>query len=150
MHEIWTISAWQVQLVVFMVYYVRYRTFIHGDFQNVLGIAIVLLKQLSFYCCLIWLQIQPFLMDARKLGSYCTNRWSQGFGSGSAWIRINLSCWIRIRFRIQNADPDPDPGGGEWPTKIEKSTEFSCFEVMDVLFWGLKTSPVAWASFMEA
>jgi hypothetical protein len=21
----------------------------------------------------------------------------QGFGSGSAWIRINLSCWIRIQ-----------------------------------------------------
>jgi hypothetical protein len=34
---------------------------------------------------------------------------NQGFGSGSAWIRINLSCWIRIR--IQIADPDPDPGG---------------------------------------
>jgi hypothetical protein len=37
----------------------------------------------------------------------------QGFGSGSvsgsAWIRINLSCWIRIR--IQIADPDLDPGG---------------------------------------
>jgi hypothetical protein len=38
---------------------------------------------------------------------------NQGFGSGSvsgsAWIRINLSCWIRIR--IQIADPGPDPGG---------------------------------------
>jgi hypothetical protein len=34
--------------------------------------------------------------------------------------------------------------------KIEKSTECSCFEVLDVLFWGLKASPVAWASFMEA
>jgi hypothetical protein len=33
----------------------------------------------------------------------------QGFGSGSAWIRINLSCWIR--FRIQIAGPDPDPAG---------------------------------------
>jgi hypothetical protein len=30
----------------------------------------------------------------------------QGFGSGSAWIRINLSCWIRIRIRIQIADLD--------------------------------------------
>jgi hypothetical protein len=47
-------------------------------------------------------------------------------------IRINLSCWIRIR--IQIADTDPDPGGQKWPTKIEKSTEFSCFEVLDVLF----------------
>ncbi len=29
--------------------------------------------------------------------------YEQGFGSefGSAWIRINLSCWIRIRIRIQ-------------------------------------------------
>jgi hypothetical protein len=65
-------------------------------------------------------------------------------------IRINLSCWIRIRIRIQIADPDPDPGGQKLPTKIEKSTEFSCFEVLDVLFLGLKASPEAWASFMEA
>jgi hypothetical protein len=62
----------------------------------------------------------------------------QGFGSGSvsgsgsAWIRINLSCWIRIRIRIQIADPDP--GGEKRPTKIEKSTRFLCFEVLDVLF----------------
>ncbi len=28
--------------------------------------------------------------------------------------------------------------------------EMSCFEVLDVLFWGLKASPVAWTSFMEA
>ena len=63
-------------------------------------------------------------------------------------IRINLSCWIRIR--IQIADPDPDPGGQKWPQNIEKRTEFSSFEVLDVLFWRLKVSPVAWASFMEA
>ncbi len=78
----------------------------------------------------------------------------QGFGSGSvsgsAWIRINLSCWIRIRIRIQIADPDPDPGGQKWPQKIEKRTEFSSFEVLDVLFWGLKASPVAWEFFMGA
>ncbi len=67
----------------------------------------------------------------------------QGFGSGSvsgsgsAWIRINLSCWIRIRIRTQIADPNPDPGGQKWPQKIEKRTEFSSFEVLDVLFWGL-------------
>ncbi len=78
----------------------------------------------------------------------------QGFGSGSvsgsAWIRINLSCWIRIRIRIQIADPDPDPGGQKLPKKIEKRTEFSSFEVLDVLFWELKASSVAWESFMEA
>ncbi len=40
-----------------------------------------------------------------------SNYSEQGFGSGSAWIRINLSYWIRIRIHIQIADPDPDPGG---------------------------------------
>jgi hypothetical protein len=59
-----------------------------------------------------------------------------------------LSSWIRIR--IQTADPDPDPGGQKLPKKIEKRTAFSSFEVLDVLFCGLKASPVAWASFMEA
>jgi hypothetical protein len=29
-------------------------------------------------------------------------------------------------------------------------TLLSCFELMDVLFWELKASPVAWASFIEA
>jgi hypothetical protein len=32
-------------------------------------------------------------------------------------------------FRIQPVDPDP-----AGPTKIEKSQEISCFEVLDVLF----------------
>ena len=67
---------------------------------------------------------------------------NQGFGSesvsGSAWIRINLGCLICIRIRIQIEDPDPDPGGLKWPQKIEKRTEFSSFEVLDVLFWGLR------------
>jgi hypothetical protein len=40
---------------------------------------------------------------------YFTQTQSFGSGSGSAWIRINLSFWIRIR--IQFADPDLDPGG---------------------------------------
>ncbi len=52
--------------------------------------------------------------------------------------------------RARVADPVPDQGGQKWPTKKEKSTEFSCFEVLDVLFWGLKASPLAWAPFMEA
>ncbi len=47
-------------------------------------------------------------------------------------IRINLSCWIRIRIRIQIADPDP--GKKKLPQKIEKSTEVSSFEVLNVLF----------------
>ncbi len=33
--------------------------------------------------------------------------------------------------------------------KNSKNSEFSCFEVLDVLF-DAKASPVAWASFMEA
>jgi hypothetical protein len=34
--------------------------------------------------------------------------------------------------------------------KIEKSKEFSWLEVLDVLCLGLKASPVAWTSLMEA
>jgi hypothetical protein len=70
----------------------------------------------------------------RTNGSRSGSPKNQGFGSGSvsAWIRINLSCWIRIRIRIQIADPDP--GGQKLPKKIEKRTEFSSFEVLDVLF----------------
>jgi hypothetical protein len=49
---------------------------------------------------------------------------------------------LRIRIRIQE--------GKKLPQEIEKKTEFSSFEVLDVLFSGLKVSPVAWASFMEA
>ncbi len=58
----------------------------------------------------------------------------QGFGSGSAWIRINLSCWIRIRIRNLNADPDP--GGQKWPTKIEKRQNFHVLKCLMFSFEG--------------
>ncbi len=57
---------------------------------------------------------------------------------------------IRIRIRIQIADPDPDPGEQQLSTKLDTITEFACFEVLDVLFWGLKASPVAGASYQES
>jgi hypothetical protein len=47
--------------------------------------------------------------------------------------------WIRIR--IPNADPNPDPGGQKMTLKYRKREE--CFEVLDVIFGGLKASPVA-------
>jgi hypothetical protein len=40
----------------------------------------------------------------------------QGFGSGSAWIRINLSCWIRIQ------------EGKNDPQKLEKVQNFHVFK----------------------
>jgi hypothetical protein len=53
----------------------------------------------------------------------------------------NYQAGLRIRIRIRRdphyfelLDPDRDPGGQECLTKIEKSTEFSCFEVLDVFF----------------
>jgi hypothetical protein len=58
-------------------------------------------------------------------------------------IRIQWFPWIRIRFR----NPDPDPG--EQKKKKVPVINFN-FEVLDVLFCGLKASPVAWTSFMEA
>ncbi len=56
--------------------------------------------------------------------------------------------YIGAVFRIRILNTDPDPGGQKWPTK--KSSEKSCFEALDVLFWGLKASPVAWTSYLEA
>jgi hypothetical protein len=35
-------------------------------------------------------------------------------------------------------------------THKNRKKEISCFEVLDVLFWGLEASPVAWMSFMKA
>jgi hypothetical protein len=75
--------------------------------------------------------------------------WLQGFGSvsgsGSACIRSNLSCWIRIHIQIV----DPDPRWQNWTKELSKGLNFHLL-VQDVLFWGLKASPVGLASFMEA
>jgi hypothetical protein len=54
---------------------------------------------------------EPIVTVVSNIGEDVQYRCCQGFGSGSvsgsAWIRINLSCWIRIRTQIA----DPDPGG---------------------------------------
>ncbi len=63
-----------------------------------------------FFCWIFRIGVSVGILFWNPL--QCRN---QGFGSGSAWIRINLSCWIRIR--IQIADPDPDPGGQNDPQK---------------------------------
>jgi len=61
----------------------------------------------------------------RRVTTYGT--FGQGFGSvsGSARIRINLSCWIRIRTQI--ADPDPDPGGKKITPKNRKKDRIFIF-----------------------
>jgi hypothetical protein len=61
--------------------------------------------------------------------------------------------------KINVSDPYPDPhwfcsaGSGSRRTKITqkkgKREENFQFWLLDVLFWGLKASPVAWTSFME-
>ncbi len=63
-----------------------------------------------------------------------------GSGPGSAFILVG---WIRIRI----GNSDPDPGGPKWPTKVKK---IRSFEVLAVLFRGMKTSPVAWTSCTKA
>ncbi len=45
---------------------------------------------------------------------------------------------------------DSGPGVQKCPTKIELREEILCFEVLDVLFWGLKAFTVDWTPFMEA
>jgi hypothetical protein len=50
--------------------------------------------------------------------------------------------------RIHN--PDPDPRRQKCTPKTGTVNKFLCFEVLDVLFGGLKASPAAWRSLMEA
>jgi hypothetical protein len=49
---------------------------------------------------------------------------------------------------------DPDSGSGTRREKItyrnKKSKEISCFEALDVIFIGLKASPLTKMSFMKA
>jgi hypothetical protein len=125
----------------YLVTYRRYHTVRYGSEQSSTNI-----KSVTYNLADTWWCIFP-LPPALQRPVSRSPRGKPGFRIRIR-IRINLSCWIRIR--IQIADPDPDPGGQKFSKKIEKSTEFSCFEVLDVLFWGLKASPVAWASFMEA
>jgi hypothetical protein len=54
--------------------------------------------------------------------------------------------WIRIRIHFGRLDPDLhwEYGSGSRRAKMNrKSEENSSFEVLDVLFCGMKTSPVA-------
>jgi hypothetical protein len=82
----------------------------------------------------------------------------QGRGSGFCCFQGCRSGSVSGSALIRGAGSGPDPhsncGSGSRRAKMthkkRKSTEFSCFEVLDVLFWGLKASSVAWASFMEA
>ncbi len=63
----------------------------------------------------IWTKKIKFLVLLAMAMQRCSRKWfnlihfDQGFGSGSvsgsAWIRINLSCWIRIRIQEGKNDP---------------------------------------------
>jgi hypothetical protein len=52
---------------------------------------------------------------------------NQCFGSGCAWIRIDLVSWIRFRL---------DSGEKNGPKNKKKIMEKFMFEVLDVFFWG--------------
>ncbi len=48
--------------------------------------------------------------------------------------------WQEYQIHIQE--------GKNYQQKQKKVDKFIFFEVLDILFWGLKASPVAWTSFM--
>ncbi len=72
------------------------------------------------------------------------------FSHPLVWLvhhRAVLWIWIRINF-FGRLDPDADPGWQQMANK-KKWRNFT-FQVLDVLCWGQKASPVALLSFMEA
>ncbi len=95
------------------------------------------------------------LMKLKFYWSYCTvnmeiYKWSSSTFPSYLGLHDSSSHWLIpvFRIRIQSGpcmDPDLDPGGQKLPQKIGKN-----FEVIDVLFWGLKVSPGAWTSIIEA
>ncbi len=67
--------------------------------------------------------------------------------------------WIRIRLDFGRLDPNLDPGGQKWAKKLKKAKMNKKIKVkqchvltleVDVLFWWLKVSPVAWTTLKEA
>ncbi len=62
-----------------------------------------------------------------------TNFLSDSGDADPDWIRIQSGRWIQIQIRFQECRNDPQ----------KKYQEILCFEVLDVLFRGLKASPVA-------
>ncbi len=57
---------------------------------------------------------------------FAIQTYSQGWGSGSAWIRINLNSWIQIQTQVKN------------------------FYFLKSRMFSFEGSPAAWASFREA
>jgi hypothetical protein len=56
-----------------------------------------------------------------------------------------------IHFGLQDPDPHWEYGSGSRSAKMNhKSEAISSSEVLDILFRGMKTSHVAWTSFMKA
>jgi hypothetical protein len=89
---------------------------------------------------------------------YTNTPWTSGSICTLIMHSKSLS-YIKVNISHQCVDPDPDPGRNgsafilvgwiriwiQLPAK-----EISNLEVLDVKFWRIKTSPVAWTSFMEA
>ncbi len=63
--------------------------------------------------------------------------------------------WIRIRIDFGHLDTEPDlhweyGSGSRWAQWPRKRKQYIVFEMLNVFFWGLEASPVAWTSFLEA
>ncbi len=148
------------QKLCFQEYYSRNRYIIWGFFMDLLvtclyridsGVDIGpqdLSEEVFNRECLRWVKIILYL--------------AQCFGSGSAliligWIRIQEGKFWGLRLRLKaegfscslDAFMEAQVSGSGSPKskndsqKLKKNYEISCFEVLDVLFWGLKASLVA-------
>ncbi len=123
-------------------------------------------------CKGLWTQFAKTAHAGRQWGTVAFSVWLEKlFTSGiaaqsnEAHLSINpffpcilemqgRECWavFRIRIRIGYGFNRVSYQVSEqkWLTKTEFSLEISCFDVLDVLSRGLKASPIAYSSFMEA
>ncbi len=88
-----------------------------------------------------------------KSGCSTTNTDTRTESSRLFQIEFYPALRIRIRIRFGRLDPDPHWEYGSWSRRAKinhKSEENSSLKCWMFFFWGMKTSPVAWTSFMEA
>jgi len=95
------------------------------------------------------LSINTIIVYMQRQGNF--NPLGANIGKTRAKARFSAVLWIRIRIGF-GLNGVPGSGSGSRRAKMthtnRKSSQISFFEVLNVFFWGMKASFVAWTSFI--
>ncbi len=109
---------------------------------------IVALKNLSkrlFWGCVSHWVVLPFFTDFYSRSDWDLYLYTKlTLGSTSKYFR-STKCFGSGSGFNQDSGSGSGSRRAKIPSKMDKSSEFSCFEILFVLFWGLNASPVAFS-----